>query len=346
MARENWCDREQAFPRPAVELGRIARRCRHRIGAAILAAIVLAGAAVAVLVLRSGQHEAQVILRVSEGIIGDGQGMPRGQVRGYVESALLTRPVLLEIVEREDLFAAQREHSDQHAIEALRRSLELEVFGNFFATWERVGPRSLRIRITYRSSDREEAASVARAIAQMVESAEIEQRRWRFDESSKLSQSVITRVERSVDARERELKNRLVELRKAELQGDRIHAGSLRLRAQHLADTMRLEQRGLRNAHLAQSNIEFRRSAARERLGILFRVVGETIPPPVAPYPWSTLVMLGGVVFVVALPLTGTAAGAFDRRLHDLDDVARLGVASLGHVPRFRDRRPPSTSSS
>jgi hypothetical protein len=27
--------------------------------------------------------------------------------------------------------------------------------------------------------------------------------------------------------------------------------------------------------------------------------------------------------------------GAFDSRIHDLDDVARLGIPVVGHVPRF-----------
>ncbi len=336
---DDWRDAERRLPGPAHELARLTRRARHRVWIASAAAVAAACLAIGAFALRAGHHEAQVILRVSEGLISDGAGMPRGELRGYVESALLTRSVLLDLIEEENLFEAERERGEQFAVEAMRRAIDIEIYSNFFATWQRIGPRSLRIRITYRSGDREEAAAVARSLARMIESAEIAQRRWRFDESRELSQSVVARAEERVEQRERRLAEVLEELRQAELALDSIRAGTLRLHARHLINIAQADRRGLHEALLEQSELDFRRSAARERLGILFAVVDERPPPPPPLRAWLSLVALGGVVFVLTLPFAGIAAGAFDPRLHEKGDIERLGLPAVGHVPPFRGHR-------
>ena len=69
-----------------------------------------------------------------------------------------------------------------------------------------------------------------------------------------------------------------------------------------------------------------------------------------------TLVLLAGVAaFLIALPLCALGVAAFDPRVYDLDDVRRLGMATLGAIRGFpgdnagalvarlgHDRMPPS----
>ncbi|MDB4966875.1 MAG: hypothetical protein JWN44_2564 [Myxococcales bacterium] len=47
------------------------------------------------------------------------------------------------------------------------------------------------------------------------------------------------------------------------------------------------------------------------------------------------LAILGGVLFVLALPLAGIAVGALDPRIYDLADVERLGLPTVGKLRRF-----------
>jgi hypothetical protein len=68
------------------------------------------------------------------------------------------------------------------------------------------------------------------------------------------------------------------------------------------------------------------------------------------------LVLLAGVAaFLLALPLCALGVAAFDPRVYDLDDVRRLGMATLGALRGFpgdnagalvarlgHDRMPPS----
>jgi hypothetical protein len=49
-------------------------------------------------------------------------------------------------------------------------------------------------------------------------------------------------------------------------------------------------------------------------------------------------VVLIGFAFLtlcIFLPLAGIVIGAFDARVHDLDDVGRLDLTVLGHIPEF-----------
>ena len=41
------------------------------------------------------------------------------------------------------------------------------------------------------------------------------------------------------------------------------------------------------------------------------------------------------ILFVITVVLVSLFVGAFDSRVHDLDDVARLGIPIVGHIPRF-----------
>ncbi|HEY2744666.1 MAG TPA: hypothetical protein VGL86_08585 [Polyangia bacterium] len=50
----------------------------------------------------------------------------------------------------------------------------------------------------------------------------------------------------------------------------------------------------------------------------------------------AVVAVLAGVFgFLLALPLCAVAVGAFDPRVYDLDDVSRLGMATVGAIRRF-----------
>ena len=47
------------------------------------------------------------------------------------------------------------------------------------------------------------------------------------------------------------------------------------------------------------------------------------------------LVGLALVSLCIFLPLAGVIIGTFDTRVHDLDDVGRMDLVALGHMPAF-----------
>lgn len=335
--KTSWREAERRRAGPARELARILDRGRRRARVALAIAVLAAAGIGLFYYLRASQHEAEIVLRVSEGAVSTESGIARAEARGYVESALLTRPLLSEIVQEEDLFPARRERGEEAAVSALREAIEIEVFGNYFAAWDSVGARSLRIRLRYASQDRAEAMAVVRGLARTIRRAEREQRHRRLEEGSALSQAVLARAEDQIGARERQVADRAA-AHWRERPADPARARALRFRAERTAELLESERERVREAREARGELEIRRAAVRERLGLLFTVVDERMPPP-RRGAGARAAGLAGLGFALALPLAVAAAGAFDRRVYSREDVARLGVPAIGRVPRFRGHR-------
>jgi hypothetical protein len=71
-------------------------------------------------------------------------------------------------------------------------------------------------------------------------------------------------------------------------------------------------------------------------LGVRFDKVDERLRVVSRHATAKILVGLGVFMFVLSLPFAVMFVGAFDSRIYDLDDVNRLGIRGLGHVPPFR----------
>jgi len=69
-------------------------------------------------------------------------------------------------------------------------------------------------------------------------------------------------------------------------------------------------------------------------LALDMTVVDEREPPP-AERTTVGLIVVGVVALCLFLPLAGVVIGSFDVRVHDLEDVERLKLATLGHLPGF-----------
>jgi hypothetical protein len=70
-------------------------------------------------------------------------------------------------------------------------------------------------------------------------------------------------------------------------------------------------------------------------LALDIQVVDERRPPPIEGNRAVTLIAVAIVGLGLFLPLAGVLIGAFDTRVNDVDDVTRLGLPTLGHVPGF-----------
>ena len=331
----DWLEDERDSHSAVRELRRLKRRAKQRVIRTILVALAVAAAVVAYKARAPRHFTSKVILRVSEGLAGD-SAMPEEGLKGYVESALLTQDVLLELIDDFDLYPLDRARGDQFALDSIRDDLEVEVFQNFFAAGYDVGPRSTRIALSFRSQDREEAIAVAQEVTDRIVAIEMERREQALDEMVRAARSVLDRAQATLAAQQQHLSQLLVGMQLAEKTGDRGRAGQLRVQSQHLLESMHTHEQTVRRARQRKEDIELRRHAAQRRAGLNFEIADERVPRLPPDHAWAPLLMLGGAVFVLSLPLAAIAVGAFDRRLREVDDVERLGLPVLGRVPRFR----------
>ncbi len=85
--------------------------------------------------------------------------------------------------------------------------------------------------------------------------------------------------------------------------------------------------------HLARLLSE--RKLEQSQPGLLFEVTDPArAARPGSPRP-RELVTLAAILFALLLPLAGIAAGAFDSRIYDAQDVRRLGLEAVGHLDPF-----------
>jgi hypothetical protein len=93
----------------------------------------------------------------------------------------------------------------------------------------------------------------------------------------------------------------------------------------------------LHEAERLELELDLQRKLQRQRLGLHFELADLSVhPDPAAP----PLALRGHALrallaFLVLLPLGGLVLGALDERVYDGEDLRRLQLPVLGHVPRF-----------
>lgn len=318
------------------ELRRIALRLWVRPLRVLLVAALVTGGVAFKFLNKPRLYEADIVLALTEGSAISGKdAIPFGQLRAYVTSVLMPDAKLLALIEDRNLHRLRRTLGPQWAIDELRGQLEIEIWKNSFVYYDPddYGARkSARIGLTAIDGDPNRAMTLVRDIASIIIETHEEERRQvaialagkvemaRAELSKKLSdltmaisvkQAALTMATRDGDANlEAALFTELAALARDEKHvGDQL---SVILKSpEAVAD--RLTEAGF---------------------GIRIQIVEERRPDR-PEQSWLVLVMTLIVVGAGALFGAALCLGAFDSRIHDTDDVARLGLPVLGHVPGF-----------
>jgi capsular polysaccharide biosynthesis protein len=259
-------------------------------------------------------------------------GIPVNDLRNYVAGQLMPKSKLAEIIERRDLFRLRKKLGIDFAIDQLRENIEIQIWHNSFLIDDETGGRSARIGITYGDTDPDLALEIARDLAQVV-----------VQEQNSKQQEMATELAHQLNRMRVELAQKLVDLRKK--QGAmQVEQDRARQRGQRgIVEAMDLEIDSLeRQAKvmdqemetIAQSRDLVADQIAASGLDINLAIVEEHRPEHPESHAF-VIVIIGVVVGLGALLGSALLIGAFDSRVHDTDDVARLGLPVLGHVPGF-----------
>lgn len=338
----DWFVAERSSHSFVRELQRLKRRAKARpIGFIVLAAL-LAGAVVFKRSRRPATYKARVVMVVTEGELStDRTPLPRKELRDYVTALSFTRARLLAVVEELDLFPARAVRGDDWAIGALRANLKIDVYRNYFANDRgfETARRSARIGVIYRDSDPERAIAVARRVSELI--AETESRRRELSSAAAVEQAriIVERARSALLARRSLLTENLLARDQADRNRDALREAELTLEIGRLQKQLEADRNLVRLTEGDLSEIELRAALDTSRLGLSFDVADEHAPEARDPNAWLVLAAIGVVSFIFLLPLCAIGIAAFDSRVHDLEDVERLGLDVVGHVPGFRGDR-------
>ena len=319
------------------ELRRVARRTRVRpIPVLVLAAVITAAVAYR-FQTKPRIYEGDVVLALTEGRYADvtSSGIPFNELREYVVTVLLPDSKLIELVERRDLYPLRAKLGEHWGLEQLRMAMEIEIWKNSFIHYhaeDRDSRQSARIGITVADPDPDLAFVLAHDIATIVMKTHEEQRRKFADGLAKEVDRMRVTMAHQLDVVTKQRVQKENALAYAQKTGRKQQAATLSV------DLMALQKEHKRVrtqlAAIRQSPEAFADRISAARLDTTLEIVEERRPQR----PEQS-----GIVLVMIIVVIGTGAllgsalviGAFDSRVHDTDDVARLNLPVLGHVPGF-----------
>jgi hypothetical protein len=334
---DQWYESEQPTRSGLVaEMQRIRRRTLVRpIPVLVLAAVVTAG------ITRNTANkpilvEAEVVIALTEGALANRQtGMPVDQLRGYVTQVLMPDKRLLEVVEKYNLFPLRKKAGSEYALEAFHDMFAVQIWKNSFAYYDEEddnAARSARIGISVRDTDPDRALDVAHDLAAVVIETAASARQLRADAVTGQVAMLRSAVDDELDKLAIDIASKQSAIAQARNRGDTDLAGILRIDLAALQQDQRRREAQLHR--IAASSDGLAADIAAAGLDMSLAVVDEKRPERPA-HSGLVLMMIAAVIGTFSLVGAALVLGAFDSRVHDADDVIRLGLPVLGHVPGF-----------
>src|SRR5215468_10068946 len=334
---DQWYESEQPTRRGLVaELQRIRRRTRVRpIPVLVVAALITAGitrnqATKPVMV------EAEVVIALTEGAMASrSTGMPVDQLRGYVTQVLMPDKRLLQVIEKYNLFPLRKKAGDEYALENFHDMFAVQIWKNSFAYYDDEdanAARSARIGISVRDTDPDRALDVAHDLAAVVIETAAAVRQKRADTVTSQVAMLRSAVDDELDKLAIAIASKQAAIAQARSRGNTDVAGILRIDLAALQQNQRRREAQLHR--IASSSDALAADIVAAGLDMSLSVVDE-IRPERPTHSGLVLVMIAAVIGTFSLVGAALVLGAFDTRVHDADDVIRLGLPVLGHVPGF-----------
>lgn len=334
---DGWYESEESTRAGLVaELQRIRRRFAVRPLPVLAVAALITGALVYKIAKKQPLVEAEVILALSEGQMhGKGTGVPADQLREYVNAVLLPDKLLADMIEKRNMYPLRKKLGMQFAVGELREQIEINIWKNSFQYYDdedASAKKSARIGITVMDTDPDQAYTLAHELASIaIVQHELERERISHAVATEVKM-LRTATEERLEEIDREMAQKTEELASAKTAGKNGLASALLLELVRIGAERKRATDTMHGISVSSEGIADQIAAAG--LDLTLQIVEERRPerPEKSQF---VLIMVLVVVGTGALIGAALLVGAFDSRIHDTDDVERLGLPVLGHVPGF-----------
>ncbi len=318
-----------------VELQRIARRARARPWPVLAVAAILTALLLLAYVKRTPAVEAEVVLALTQGeTLTTHSDLPVDELRAYVAETLLPDKELGALIERLDLYPGRKKLGLEYAIGELRDQLTIEIWKNtLIASGDsRDAEHSARIGLTVTDVDGDRAYKLAHELAQLViQTALARQQRVSNGIAAEVA-AAHDKIATRLDQLTRDRSEKLEKLEVANEHHDDQLSALMSIESSELTAEIAALERRL--TLIAQSNESIADRVTEAGLDESVAIVEERRPIP-SNHAGFAFVLFAAVAAFSSLIGSALVVGAFDARVHDRDDVARLDLPVLGHVPGF-----------
>jgi capsular polysaccharide biosynthesis protein len=311
-------------------------RARSRPLPVLLVAALIAGGIAFKVISKKPLVEADVTLLLTDSSLArDKTTIPVLQLREYVQGVLMPDSKLIAMIERRNLYKLRTKLGNQFALDSLRDQVEVTVWKNTYATYDEDAPnaaRSARIGITVADTDPDAAMAIAHDLANIVVETHAEQTRSLAKQLAADAAAFRDGLEHRTDALNADRAEKEQQLAEARAQGKTNVVNVLELfLAENLAETNRVRKQ-LDATVTSVDTIADRVEEAG--LDTPLTIVDEH-KPEAGGTRGFVLALVLAVVGLCSLCAAALLLGAFDSRIHDGEDVTRLNLPLLGHVPGF-----------
>jgi hypothetical protein len=334
----DWIDSETNLLSWHRELDRLKRRARARLFRTLFLALAMTSGIVYMAARKVPLSESRILIRVTEGSVirEDSPTSSRDLAQFLRDSAFSNRNLLL-LIEKHGLYTFERTRGDMYALEEMRGRMQLEVYRNYFleARGYNAGVRTARISIRFRDEDPILSFAVCTDLAQLLIDSETRRREESGRGVAGVTQRALDSAVAQLEERQHLLATQQAALSEARRTNRTDEVAALRVDISRLSQDVQEQAKRVRLARDSKERADLRLALESGHMNLLYEIADERPPPPVPPGRGISLAMIGLACFLVMLPLSAIAVGAFDSRIHDLEDVQRLGLEVVGHVPRF-----------
>jgi len=342
--RADWFEAERDVHSWRRELLRLKRRARARLPTTLLSAALVTAAAVWFVAHRHPPAESRILIRVTEGqILRQDKPLTTGDLAAYLYDSAFTNQNLAKIIDKYDLYPLARARGESVAVETMKWYVDVEVYRNYFLLARAYNDpvRSVRVAVKYQNEDPELSLVVARDLAELVIQTESQRRSGESGDLAALAGTALDRASEALERRQLDLADRQRALASARKRHDDDEAAALQVEISRLGKEINVNTDAVRKARESKRRADLNFAMDQRGMGLVFQIVDERPPPP-PPDPREVAIqmaMLSLVCFLFFLPLCAVGIGAFDQRLHDREDIQRLGLPVVGHVPPFAGHR-------
>lgn len=324
-----WIDREPGLLAALHELSRVLRRSRRRWFITLLIAAGLTSAVLWKLSAAPQIYSARAILRMAEGDMADTRrSLRRGELEGYLWNVVFSQKIVYPIIEELNLYPEFRELGPAEAVEAFRADVDVTVFRNFFLNAGTDDSRSARVAITYRGFDAAQTVEIVERLADEVINHERERHIRATESMESLALRALEQIDIEINRRQQRMSALMQQLDDAEDHERRL----LQVTIQRLS----MEIQSF-TVSLTQARNELTTAKVLRASPLAVEIAQVRTPEIVTPGARKRkLFIVGALGFIVLFPACAIVIGAFDTRVRDSEDVERIGLPVVGHIPPFR----------
>ncbi|MBA2540349.1 MAG: hypothetical protein H0V17_11985 [Deltaproteobacteria bacterium] len=287
--------------------------------------------------MKKRMYTADVVLAMSEGALGKDRDLsiPFDQLKEYVANVLLPDGEVLKIIERRMPGRVERV-GKPFALETFRDKLEIFIWKNSFAYFDdddAEARKSARIGLELSDEDPDVAYDIALDLAQVAIATHDAERKKVSGQLASEIQEMRDQNAVRLEEIDGELAAKQNALDTAKRAGNNDKAATMVVDIANLTQAKKKVSETLKQIDMSPDAFADRITEAK--LDITISVVDQVRPERVE-QSGMILAMIIAVIGTGSLLGAALVLGAFDPRVHETDDVTRLGLPVLGHVPNFQ----------